>query len=124
MRPFHLAISTIVLLGTMAAATSVRATGYWNVPSNFCQCMNVGWGAGYHAPLVLGPIRCDGWLRHSEVRVSYPPSAGCSCYANGHCGCNCTDASRLESVVTPPHVPAPVIAPEPVSAIFAAPIEP
>jgi hypothetical protein len=130
MRPIHLAICTFVLLATMSAATSVRAAGYWNMPSTFCQCMGVGWGAGYHAPFVLGPIRCDGWCDHKEVRLPYAPVSP-SAYC-GHVGCDCGQPSRLDSAIAPspapltmpPTPPFPTtMSPPPANGIFAPPFE-
>ncbi|MEX2308514.1 MAG: hypothetical protein WD738_13015 [Pirellulales bacterium] len=94
-----------------------RAAGYWNVPSTFCQCVGCGWGAGYHAPLVLGPISCQGWCDPKEVRLPYSPAPSYGCYANG--GCCFGQPTHLESAVLPPSAAAPA----PVSAIFAPPIE-
>jgi hypothetical protein len=102
-----------------SAATPAGATGYWNLPSTFCQCMGIGWGAGYHAPFVLGPVRCDGWCDHKEVRLPHPPATPCGYYGNWGCNCHVGQPSRVESAVLPPPVPAPV----PVSALFAPPIE-
>lgn len=60
----------------------VSATGYWNVPSTICQCFGYGCGAGYHAPLVLGPSSCKGLLAINEQRLPHAPSPPCVGY---HC---------------------------------------
>jgi hypothetical protein len=116
---FRLTVCVAATLAVFSAAAPASATGYWNLPSTFCQCMGVGWGAGYHAPFVLGPITCDGWCDHKEVRVPYSPAPAYAWYGHGDCGCYYSQPSRLESAVVPP----PVSAPAPVSAIFEAPIE-
>jgi len=116
MSRFQLTICVAVLLATLSAAAPAGAAGYWNLPSTFCQCMGIGWGAGYHAPLVLGPITCDDWCDHKEVRLPHAPALLCGCYGYG---CNDCRPSRLESAV----LAAPATAPVPVSAIFAPPIE-
>jgi hypothetical protein len=119
MRTPYLSVFAAVLLVVACSAASAGAAGYWNVPSTFCQCMNVGWGAGYHACLVLGPINCDGLCDHKELRVPYPPTSSPSCC--GHC---CRQPSRLNAVVVAaPTAPAPMPGPVQSTAIFAAPIE-
>lgn len=40
-----------VILGTASIAPAV---GFYNVPTNLRQCLGVGFGPGYHAPLLLG----------------------------------------------------------------------
>jgi len=108
-----------VLLVISPATMPAGATGYWNLPGSFCQCMGVGWGAGYHAPLILGPITCDRWCDHNEVRLRHSLASTCGCYGYGGCGCHDCRPSRLEADV----LPRPVSAPVPVSAVFAPPIE-
>jgi hypothetical protein len=82
---------------------SVSAAGYWNVPSSFCQCIGYGYGAGYHAPLVLGPITCHGYVNYNEVRLPCPPRPQyCGCgFEYGGCagGCN---SSLIEPSALPP----------------------
>lgn len=56
-----------------AVVPSASAAGYWNLPSTFCQCFGYGYGAGHHAPFVLGPIQCGGYCNHKEVRLPCPP---------------------------------------------------
>jgi hypothetical protein len=92
------------------ASPPALAIGYWNVPGNVCQCWGYGLGAGYHAPLVLGPVSIKGCLAHNEVRLPYSPAppycwTGCS---GG--GCAIGEASALESELTPgaPSGPMPI----------------
>jgi hypothetical protein len=75
----------------------IYAAGYWNVPSTFCQCIGYGCGAGYHAPLVLGPVSHAGWLDHNEIRLPYAPRPA---YAPGCYNCRNTfeSSSVLESM--------------------------
>ena len=130
-RSVHCPVILAALLMVHWVAAPAGATGYWNVPSTFCQCVGCGWGAGYHAPLVLGPITCGGWCDPNEVRLPYSPAAAYGCYSSGDGGCNCGQPSRLEAAVVRPPVHAPGPVPElspvsesvPVSAIFAPPIE-
>lgn len=82
------------LLGLAVIAMSVAhalprfawAAGYWNVPGTFCQCMGFGCGAGYHAPLVLGPVSWEGWCAHNEIRLPHAPSPSCGPYFWGTYG--------------------------------------
>jgi hypothetical protein len=71
-----------------AAAPSASATGYWNMPSTFCQCVGCGYGAGHHAPYVLGPITCHGYLNHKEVRLPCPPRPPYCWYGYADGGCS------------------------------------
>jgi hypothetical protein len=118
MAPLHRTLGIFAVLALWPAA-AVHATGYWNMPGTFCQCMGVGWGAGYHAPLLLGPATCAGWCDHKEVRLPHSPAPLCGCYRSCGCDGNAGQPSRLEAVVSPPSTPAPV----PVTAIFAPPVE-
>jgi hypothetical protein len=118
MRNFRLSIILAALVALSWCAAPARAAGYWNTPSTFCQCMGCGWGAGYHAPLVLGPIKWRGWCAPNEIRLPYPPAPAYGCCGNG--GCGSYGPSRLDADLVRP----PVSAPAPVSTVFASPIEP
>src|SRR6266480_4319911 len=76
------ALTAIVAIEAIGAA-HVRAAGYYNLPGNFCQCCGHGFGAGYHAPLILGPPTCRGWCACNETRLLYPPAPCYSCYQCG-----------------------------------------
>ena len=88
-----------------ASATPVLAGGYWNMPGTLSQRIGHGYSGGYHAPFLLGPIRCDGWGAPNEVRLRCSPAPICGC-ASG-CGCyRVMDApSTMEGDV--PMAPAP-----------------
>jgi hypothetical protein len=73
-RPALYSTTLAAMLVATAWATPARATGYWNMPSNFCQCLGYGFGAGHHAPLVLGPANWNGICAHNEVRLPCAPS--------------------------------------------------
>jgi hypothetical protein len=84
-------------------ATPATAIGYWNVPGNVCQCWGYGNGAGYHAPLVLGPVSLKGCLAHNEVRLPYapaPPYCWTRCGGSESC-CEIGEPSMLESEALP-----------------------
>ena len=94
--------ATIVAALLIVASPDVAiATGYWNLPSNFCQCIGCGFGAGHHAPLVLGPANWDGICAHNEVRLPYAPSvpySGCGC---GDCGHDFAEPTLMDPTPAP-----------------------
>src|SRR5205085_3377931 len=64
-------------------ATDVWAVGYYNVPGNVSQYVGYGFGGGYHAPLVLGRITCDGLCARNETRLPYAPEpCSCACFGD------------------------------------------
>jgi hypothetical protein len=94
------------LFATYAIAASIAvsaapafAIGYYNLPGNVAQWMGCGYGAGYHAFLVLGPTTHHGWCAHHEVRLAYPPAPSCgrgACYG-------ATPAPFVPSALPPDH---------------------
>jgi len=105
----NLVIAAAVLVGILQTSP-VRAGGYYNLPGNFCQCVGHGFGAGYHAPLVLGPPSCRDCCRCHEVRLPYSPSAfGCA-YSCG-CGGPFGVPSSMQGYVSTAPVPAPAPSP-------------
>jgi hypothetical protein len=72
------AVAAILAIEAIGAAQA-RAAGYYNMPGNFCQWWGHGFGAGYHAPLILGPPTCRGWCAGNETRLLYAPAPCCSC---------------------------------------------
>jgi hypothetical protein len=97
-----LSVSIVAAALIATSATTVHATGYWNLPSNFCQCIGCGFGAGHHAPLVLGPANWDGICAHNEVRLPYAPSA-----PYGGCGHHFAAPTLMEPAPEPV-APAPL----------------
>jgi hypothetical protein len=71
-RLIALFLSALVLLTSTPAAFAV---GYWNVPGTYVQYIGYGMGPGHHVPMVLGPVRCDGWLGVGVRRLPSAPSA-------------------------------------------------
>jgi len=121
---FFRAAAAIVVVASIVAVVAVReakAIGYWNEPGNFCQCLGYGDGAGYHAPLILGPPDHCGWFTLHEVRLACPPGPPnycCNCYGcGGSCGCGESDQSLLE-----PAAPVAQPQPTPASALRWAPV--
>jgi hypothetical protein len=85
-----------------------RAAGYWNMPGTFAQRTGHGYGAGYHAPLLLGPVRCDGWGLGNQVRLPHAPLPYHGCGTGRDCGRNIEATTSMESdVPTASTAPAP-----------------
>jgi hypothetical protein len=98
------AIVAIEVIGTAQA----RAAGYYNLPGNFCQCWGHGFGAGYHAPLILGPPTCRGCCSCNERRLPYAPAPCCSC-----CQCGAFEGpSTMRGQVRIPASTSPNVSPE------------
>jgi hypothetical protein len=102
-----LAVVFPVLLGTTHTEPA-RAAGYWNMPGTHAQRAGHGYGAGYHAPLILGPVRFDGWGLGNQVRLPYSPTPYYGCGNCGDCGRMVTAPSSMEGVV-PTSPPAAVV---------------
>lgn len=98
---------TAALLASALIPTSAGAVGYYNLPGNFCQCFGYGKGAGYHAPLVLGPISQHGWCSDNLRRLPYPPAPHCNWSDGSECGCAVGEPSMLEPTVAPTEAPLP-----------------
>lgn len=105
--------SVVALLIALAAGNQASAIGYWNMPGSVCQCAGYGWGAGYHAKFVLGPITAYDCCAHNEVRLPYAPQPPYACYGQYGCGCRYGQPSLL----APSDVPAesPTTTYEPIS---------
>lgn len=56
----------------MAAAQPAGGAGIWNMPTTARQYMGVGFGAGYHAPMVVGPAWRVGPASPGVERTRFP----------------------------------------------------
>jgi len=114
-----------LVIGLMAGAAltildvaPAAAIGYWNMPGTFCQCFGCGWGAGYHAPLVLGPMSCEGFCGPDVVRLPSSPSA-----PHGWQASHSLHDGPMPSPMFAPSVLSPATAnPTPVPAAYRGPI--
>ncbi len=72
-------------VGSVSGNEPAQGAGYWNVPSNFGQRTGHGFGGGYHAPWMLGPIQHDNWRWGKPIRLPYAPTPyyGCASCDNG-----------------------------------------
>jgi hypothetical protein len=77
----------VVAVAGLVISGSVRATGWWNMPGTFCQWNGCGYGGGYHAPFVLGPMTHECFEGPNMVRVPQAPNPY-ACAPFGNCGCN------------------------------------
>ncbi|MEX2317643.1 MAG: hypothetical protein WD669_10865 [Pirellulales bacterium] len=89
---FAVVVSFVIVM--TANCPSASAVGYWNMPGTYWQYFGYGNGPGYHAPLVLGPVRCDGWLGRGVRRMPYAPTA-CQFSSSGCDNCGAAAASPL-----------------------------
>lgn len=108
MRPLNIGLCAVLLLAA-GERGSAWGAGYWNVPSNFCQCAGYGCGAGYHAPLVLGPVSWRGWLSKNEIRLPYSPRPPYGAYGYGEAAGrdDFSAPTMLEAETLPPPRPIP-----------------
>ena len=94
---------------TVSYIEQAQAGGYWNMPGTYAQRSGHGYGAGYHAPLILGPVRWDGWGLGNQVRLPHAPLPYYGCGSGGDCGRTVEAPSSMESVVpTSTTAPAPM----------------
>jgi hypothetical protein len=117
---------------SLAGASLAGATGYWNVPGSCCQWLGCGYGGGYHAPFILGPLTCECLHPPNETRLpSAPNPYACVPRYNDGGGGNGCGADR-PTMMTPSVQPAPAPAPSPEplpppaarrSVIFAPPVQ-
>ncbi len=92
-RPNLMVCVAMVASFTIVAARSemVEAGDYWNMPGTLMQRTGHGFGGGYHAPLMLGPIRCDVGGSSNVMRLPCAPAPYCGC---GSCS-DCADCGRM-----------------------------
>ena len=126
MRRRNLMVCLAAVFAVLLAATcaeQARAAGYWNMPGTCAQRAGHGYGGGYHAPLMLGPVRCDGWGLGTPVRLPCAPSPYYGCGDCGDCGRTVEATSSMESVV-PTAVPAPTPMPSAAAPVETRTVEP
>lgn len=84
-----LCCSFLLAAGALLVTPAERAdaVGYWNLPGNVCQWTGCGFGGGYHACFMLGPIEPAGWGDPHEIRLRCAPTPACGGCSCGGCGC-------------------------------------
>jgi hypothetical protein len=94
--------AAIVAVACIAAAFAppAFAIGYWNLPGNHWQWCGCGYGPGYHAPMVLGPVDycCCGCFESHEVRLDCPPGPPSYCGYGARCGSGEYEQSLMDPV--------------------------
>ena len=88
-------------------APNASGAGYFNMPTNLRQCLGYGYGPGYHAPMLLGPMMKAGIeaKRLHRVPTAFaPPPRG---WANGpstwNGGCSGAECGGWESYLATPY---------------------
>jgi hypothetical protein len=118
MRRRNLMACLTAVFAVLLAATCIEqahAAGYWNMPGTFAQRTGHGYGAGYHAPLMLGPVRCNGWGLGNQVRLPHAPLSYYGCGTGRDCGRTVEAPTSMESgVPTPSAAPGPAPTDSPV----------
>ncbi|TWT48893.1 hypothetical protein [Botrimarina hoheduenensis] len=64
---------SLTLLGVLSVAET-QAAGRFNLPTSLPQCLGIGYGAGYHAPLTLSHVWRGGTEWQRIQRLPQPPA--------------------------------------------------
>jgi hypothetical protein len=100
-------VYALAILATFSGAKLVNAVGYYNMPGDFCQWTGHGFSGGYHAPLVLGPVRFDGAVFPNVTRVSQSPNPyGCVPYCGYEAGYGGDNSGATVMPMAPAAAPA------------------
>jgi hypothetical protein len=123
-------VNALATFCVFAGGSVAGATGYWNVPGNCCQWLGCGYGGGYHAPFILGPMTCECLHPPNEIRLpSAPNPYACAPRYNDGCGgngCRADGPTMMAPSVQPAPAPAPESLPPPAArrpTIFAPPVQ-
>lgn len=65
-------LAVVGMIGVVVLGSHASASGFFNMPTSLRQCLGVGFGAGYHAPLLLGPVHRAPTASQSVIRVRQP----------------------------------------------------
>lgn len=65
----------ILAIATAVVASPAFGAGYYNLPTSLPQYMGMGFGPGYHAPMVLGPMMKAGTAAQPVKRVPAAPAS-------------------------------------------------
>jgi hypothetical protein len=107
-------VACLTVVGAVACySRAAQAAGYFNMPGTHAQRAGHGFGAGYHAPLLLGPMRLDGLGLGNQVRLPCSPAPYCGCALCGECGQMMETPTAMPGAVP---TAAPAEAPAPTSA--------
>lgn len=89
-------LSVLTVASVALASVEASGAGYFNMPTNLRQCLGYGYGPGYHAPMLLGPMIKAGIeaqrLRRTPSAFAPPPrtwSHGPSAWHGASAGSGC-----------------------------------
>ncbi|MEO1497213.1 MAG: hypothetical protein AAFV43_08695 [Planctomycetota bacterium] len=68
------ALASLTLI--LAIGDRAAAAGRFNLPTSLPQCLGVGFGPGYHAPMLLGPAMRAGTESQQVRRLPAAPRSG------------------------------------------------
>src|SRR3954451_15675032 len=92
--------ATVIVVFYWGAVT--QAVGYFNLPGTLLQYSGHGFGGGYHAPLILGPVQFAVWHLPNQRHVACAPAPICGCSTYGDCGGPLEAPSSIDGVVPMP----------------------
>lgn len=99
--------SALVILAAFGSARLAHAVGFYNMPGDFCQWTGHCFSGGYHAPLVLGPVRFDRAVFPNVTRLSQAPNPyGCAPYCGYGGGYGTDNAGATVMPLETPVMPA------------------
>lgn len=99
-------VCALVLVAAFGSARLVQAVGLYNMPGDFCQWTGHCFSGGYHAPLVLGPVRFDHAVFPNVTRLSQSPNPyGCAPYCGYGVGYGTDHAGATVMPMAPAAVP-------------------
>ncbi|QDT68610.1 hypothetical protein MalM25_15330 [Planctomycetes bacterium MalM25] len=102
-------LCVLTVAGMTLAASGSLGAGYYNMPTNLRQCLGYGYGPGYHAPMLLGPMMKSGIeaqrLRRTPSAFAPPPRAWAHGPTAWRGGCAGTGGGGWESYLAAPGHP-------------------
>lgn len=100
-------VCTLMIAVAFGSARLAHAVGFYNMPGDFCQWTGHCFSGGYHAPLVLGPVRCDHAVFPNVTRLSQAPNPyGCAPYCGYDGGYSTDNAGATVMSMAPATAPA------------------
>lgn len=68
--------AVVTMTALLGVAASAHAAGRFNLPTDLPQCLGYGYGAGYHAPILLGSPWAARSLGHERVQRRFLAPSG------------------------------------------------
>lgn len=99
-------VCALVIVAACGGVRVAPAVGVYNMPGDFCQWTGHCFSGGYHAPLVLGPVRFDHAVFPNINRVSQAPNPyGCASYCGYGGGYGTDNAGATVMPLAPAAMP-------------------